>query len=116
MSLGDKEEMKKEETEGLGNLSRQQLRELEAKDKTTFQVILDWIIMILPMICGVAAILEYKLIPDEISNKKPETYVGALLVFSGCTDKEIEREFADDREAPIPVTASGCTLSLTRRI
>ena len=83
MSLGDKEEMKKEETEGLGNLSRQQLRELEAKDKTTFQVILDWIIMILPMICGVAAILEYKLIPDEISNKKPETYVGALLVFIG---------------------------------
>ena len=75
--------MKKEETEGLGNLSRQQLRELEAKDKTTFQVILDWIIMILPMICGVAAILEYKLIPDEISNKKPETYVGALLVFIG---------------------------------
>ena len=83
MSLGDKEEMKKEETEGLGNLRRQQLRELEAKDKTTFQVILDWIIMILPMICGVAAILEYKLIPDEISNKKPETYVGALLVFIG---------------------------------
>ena len=40
------EEMKKEETEGLGNLSRQQLRELEAKDKTTFQVILDWIIML----------------------------------------------------------------------
>lgn len=116
--------MKKEETEGLGNLSRQQLRELEAKEKTTFQVILDWIIMILPMICGVAAILEYKLIPDEISNKKPEIirwcasciYRDLCSVFSGCTDKEIEREFADDREAPIPVTASGCTLSLTRRI
>ena len=85
--------MKKEETEGLGNLSRQQLRELEAKDKTTFK--------------------------QETGNIRwcaSCIYRDLCSVFSGCTDKEIEREFADDREAPIPVTASGCTLSLTRRI
>ena len=58
--------MKREETERLASLSRQELKELEAKEKTMFQIALDWIIMVLPIICGVIAILEYKMIPDKI--------------------------------------------------
>lgn len=83
MSLGDKKKMKREETERLASLSRQELKELEAKEKTMFQIALDWIIMVLPIICGVIAILEYKMIPDKITNNNPNTYVGALGVFIG---------------------------------
>lgn len=75
--------MKREETERLASLSRQELKELEAKEKTVFQSVLDWIIMVLPIICGVIAILEYKMIPDKITNNNPNTYVGALWVFIG---------------------------------
>ena len=75
--------MKREETERLASLSRQELKELEAKEKTMFQIALDWIIMVLPIICGVIAILEYKMIPDKITNNNPNTYVGALWVFIG---------------------------------
>lgn len=65
-------------------LNRQQLRELETKQKTTFQTVLDWGIMVLPVVCGIIAILEYKLIPDGNTNKNPNTYLGALLVFIGA--------------------------------
>lgn len=62
-------------------LTRQQLRELEAKEKTPFQKALDVIIMILPVICGVVAILEYKLIEDGSPNSNPNTYLGVLILF-----------------------------------
>lgn len=65
----------------LGKLTRQQLRELEEKEKTRGQIILDWIIMALPVICGGGAIWEYLVIPDNSPNKNPNTYLGALIVF-----------------------------------
>ncbi len=43
----------------LQNLTRQQLKELEEKKKTGWQKALDWLIMILPFACGLAAMLEY---------------------------------------------------------
>ena len=67
-------------TGDLGSLSRQQLKELEAREKSGFQKALDWIIMILPVICGIISILEYKFIPDGITNRNPQTYLGALIV------------------------------------
>lgn len=67
-------------TGDLGSLSRQQLKELEASEKSGFQKALDWIIMILPVICGIISILEYKFIPDGITNRNPQTYLGALIV------------------------------------
>lgn len=72
---------KRNEPSQLGKLTRQQLRELEEKEKTRGQMILDWIIMILPIVCGAAAILEYLLIPDGSPNDNPYTYVGVILVF-----------------------------------
>lgn len=78
MSEEKKKHLDKKESK---SLSRQQLRELEAKEKTKFQIVLDWIIMFLPILCGVIAILEYELIPDGRKNKNPNTYLGVLLVF-----------------------------------
>ena len=75
--------MKNESVANSGSLSRQQLRQLEAKEKTKFQIILDWIIMMLPVVCGIIAILEYKLVPDKISNSEPNTYLKVLIFFIG---------------------------------
>ena len=68
----------------LANLTRQQLRELEAKEKTSWQKALDWIIMVLPFICGIAAVLEYWMIPNGSPNDHPYTYVGFLAVLIGA--------------------------------
>ncbi len=62
------------------NLTRQQLRELEEKEKTRGQKILDGIIMILPLVCGGVAVLEYWMIPNGSPNKNPYTYVWFLGV------------------------------------
>lgn len=64
-----------------GRLTRQQLRELETKEKTRGQIILDWIIMVLPAVCGGVAVLEYLLVPNNSPNKNPNTYLGVLAVF-----------------------------------
>ena len=64
----------------LGRLTRQQLKELEEKEKTGFQKALDYLIMILPFICGIAAVLEYWMIPNGSHNSNPYTYVGFLVV------------------------------------
>lgn len=83
MLQGDEKGMKNESVEKTGTLSRQQLRQLEAKEKTKFQIVLDWIIMVLPVVCGILVILEYKLVPDMVSNMNPNTYVGTLIFFIG---------------------------------
>lgn len=56
-------------------LTRQQLRDLEAKKKSRAQKILDLIIVLLPIICGGVAILEYLLIPDNSPNDQPQNYL-----------------------------------------
>ncbi|MCR1934995.1 hypothetical protein ACQX0N_00145 [Clostridium tepidum] len=40
-------------------ITRQQLLELEQKKKTNFQKILDILIVLMPVICGIISILEY---------------------------------------------------------
>ena len=62
-------------------LTRQQLRELEAKEKTRGQKILDLIIVLLPIVCGIVAVCEYLFIPDNSPNDNPNTYLGVLCVF-----------------------------------
>lgn len=64
----------------LGHLTRQQLKELEEKEKTAWQKALDWVIMILPFACGMIAVLEYWMVPNGSPNSNPYTYVGFLAV------------------------------------
>lgn len=63
-------------------LTRQQLKELEEKEKTKWQKVLDLIIIILPLICGIAAVLEYWMIPNNSTNQAPYTYVGFLAILN----------------------------------
>lgn len=81
MALNQKAGSKKNmNSDHLENLTRQQLKELEEKEKSFVQKILDVVISLLPIICGIAAILEYQLIPDGSSNNDPKTYLGLLIV------------------------------------
>lgn len=68
----------------LGQLTRQQLKELEEKEKKTWQKALDWIVMVLPFICGAIAVLEYWMVPNGSPNSNPYTYVGLLAVLIGA--------------------------------
>lgn len=63
----------------LGRLTRQQLKELEEKEKTAWQKALDWVIMVLPFICGIIAVLEYWMVPNGSPNDNPYTYVWFLV-------------------------------------
>lgn len=62
-----------------GKLTRQQLKELETKKMTPLQKFFELVIMILPLVCGIIAILEYKLIPDKSMNNNPNTYLWVLV-------------------------------------
>ncbi len=61
-------------------LTRQELRELEAKEKTDAQRLAEKVILFFPNFCGAAAVLEYMLIPDHSMNRNPYTYLGFLLL------------------------------------
>ncbi len=61
-------------------LTRQELRELEAKEKTEAQRLAEKVILFFPNVCGIAAVLEYMLIPDNSMNRNPYTYLGFLIL------------------------------------
>lgn len=65
----------------LASLTRRELKELEEKEKTPIQKIIEVIIMVLPLICGGVALLEYLWIPNPIMNKNPMYYVYVLVFF-----------------------------------
>ena len=67
-----------------GKLTRQQLKELEAKEMTPVQRFFELVIMILPLFCGIVSILEYRLIPDNSMNRNPNTYFWFLVILVGA--------------------------------
>ena len=69
----------KQTTVSADGMTRQQLKELETKEMTPLQKFFELVIMVLPLVCGIIAILEYKLIPDKSMNLKPNTYFWALV-------------------------------------
>ena len=71
----------KSENSSEQKLTRQQLRELEEAEKSTLQIWLDRLILVLPVFCGLFAIWEYWEIPNNSPNKNPYTYVGVLVAF-----------------------------------
>lgn len=62
------------------SMTRQQLLELEEKEKSPAEKLLDLILSFLPLVCGAAAVLEYLILPDSFPNNKPQTYLGFLLI------------------------------------
>ena len=64
----------------LDKLTRRQLQELEQKKMTPFQKFLEVVIMLLPLACGLVAVLEYTLIPDNSANRNPQTYLVFLIL------------------------------------
>lgn len=74
------EEMKEEQEAAQSTLTKQQLRDLEAKEKTKFQIWLDRLIVVFPIFCGILAVLEYMYVPNNSPNANPYTYFGVLLV------------------------------------
>ncbi len=64
----------------LEQLNRQQLQELEEKEKTPFQKFLDCVIVLFPILCGAIAVAEYLLVPDSFTNSNPNTYLYLLVI------------------------------------
>lgn len=62
----------------LASLTRRQLKELEEKEKTAAQKIAETIIMLLPLLCGCVAMMEYLILPNNSRNAKPWSYVWVL--------------------------------------
>lgn len=87
----DEAKTKKEQSTDLALLSgltRRQLRELEEKEKTPAQKTAEAVIMVLPLLCGGIALLEYLLVPNNSRNRNPWSYVwvlgAALAVYIVC--------------------------------
>ncbi len=73
-------ENKAPQVQDLSKLTRQQLRELEEKEKTKGQILFDKFMVILPILCGIVAVLEYMMVPDNSPNSNSYTYVGLLCI------------------------------------
>lgn len=67
-----------EDAKSAGKLTRDQLMELEEKDKTPRQKMIDKIITMAPILMMVIALAEYLLLPDINPNPMPHIYTGAL--------------------------------------
>lgn len=66
------------EPAGLSTLTRRQLKELEEKEKTPAQKTAEAVVMILPLLCGCIAMMEYLILPNNSRNGKPWSYVWVL--------------------------------------
>lgn len=76
--MSEEVQVKKDDVAQLENLTRRQLKELEEKERTPLQKALEFVVILLPLVCGAIAILEYLLIPDKSLNKNPMYYVYVL--------------------------------------
>ncbi len=79
-------------------LTRDELKELERAPKTAFQVLLDYLICLLPLVMGALALLEYYLVPNMEGNQSTSAYtcfilflMALLAVFFACAlrDKKV---------------------------
>lgn len=56
-------------------LTREQLSELEKKEKTAIEKTADFIVVLLPLVCCGIAAAEYLKVPDNSLNRNPEYYI-----------------------------------------
>ena len=76
----EEDNFSRQEQRKMAALTRQELKDLEAKEKTELEKAFDILIQCLPNVCGLLAILEYLLIPDNSTNRNPNTYLGFLVL------------------------------------
>ena len=69
-----------EDAKSAAKLTREQLMELEQKEKTPARLALDMVISLLPAAACAAALLEYELVPNKYDNAHPERYAALLLI------------------------------------
>ena len=62
----------------LSGLNRRQLKELEEREKTPAQKAAEMIVLLLPLLCGVIALAEYMILPNNSRNSRPWSYVWVL--------------------------------------
>lgn len=55
-------------------ITQEQLIEMESAPKTRAQIVLDYIVCFLPLVCMGAASVEYWMIPNDSTNANPMTY------------------------------------------
>ncbi len=101
----DETKTKKEQSAALALLSgltRRQLKELEEKEKTPAQKTAEAVIMVLPLLCGGIALLEYLLVPNNSRNRNPWSYVwvlgAALAVYLVCLIAAVWRKKTGKRQ------------------
>lgn len=86
----------------LSGLTRRQLKELEEKEKTPAQKAAEAVIMVLPLLCGGIALLEYLLVPNNSRNRNPWSYVwvlgAALAVYLVCLIAAVWRKKTGKRQ------------------
>lgn len=72
--------METPDSTALEHLTKEQLAELEEREKTLGQKAWDVFLSVLPILCCCAAVSEYILIPDKYANSHPERYLCLLLI------------------------------------
>ncbi len=86
----------------LSGLTRRQLRELEEKEKTPAQKTAEAVVMVLPLLCGGIALLEYLFVPNNSRNRNPWSYVwvlgAALAVYLVCLIAAVWRKKSGKRQ------------------
>lgn len=79
---GVRQKMEKQGKKGLGEVTQEELIELESRPKTQAQIVMDYVISLLPLVAMGGGILEYLLIPDVGNNGTPMTYVYLIAIFA----------------------------------
>lgn len=74
-------ETKEQREKQKNGLTKEQLIELEQKEKTAFEKAMDFVIAAMPVFCGLFAIWEYESLPDVRKNNHPSTYLYFLGFF-----------------------------------
>lgn len=69
----------REDAKSMSKLTREQLAELESREKTKKEKGADILFLFLPIVCGIIALCEYILIPDKYPNPMPYLYTIVVL-------------------------------------
>ena len=91
-----------EDAKSSNKLTREQLMELEERDKSPRQKLFDKIITSLPILMAIVALVEYLILPDLNPNPMPHMYTclmaGVLALYTGSVIVGIVKEKMGDKK------------------